>query len=139
MANPGFLNVNLDIRSTANLNLIATELGDRVFVLHSGREGKGRRYLLALENARHYKSPEAAIHAFCKRIERLSPSARRLWTAAQKVFDIGYELHPLARSSRFLLRSSTLEEISDLGAKFAVTYYRPQLINEMPVGVIGEK
>jgi hypothetical protein len=98
-------------------------MGKRALILYSGPVPK-RRQLLALESSRYYKSPDATIHALCAVIEDLPPAARRLWTAAVKRFDVGYEMRPTKRSSHFTLRSDTLERIARLGSTLAVTYYR---------------
>ncbi len=121
---PHFLNVDLEIESASKLDLLAAEMGKRVVVLHSGPTSKARRHLLVLESSRSYKTPDTAIHALCGVIESLSPAARRIWTAARKQFDVGYELRPSERSSCFTLRPDTLERIANLGARLAVTYYR---------------
>lgn len=117
-----FLNVDLEIESASNLDPIATEMGKRVVVLHSGPASKARRHLLVLESARSYKSPDTAIHALCGVVEGLSPEARRIWTAARKHFDVGYELRPSEHSSHCTLRPDTLERMARLGAGLRVTY-----------------
>jgi hypothetical protein len=121
---PWFMNVDLEIDSKSNLDSLALEMRKRVTVLHSGPMGGSKRQLLALETARHYKGPDATIHAFCSVIEKLSPASHRIWKAARKVFDIGYELRPGERLSRFGLRTDTLQRIAKLGATLAVSYYR---------------
>jgi hypothetical protein len=49
---------------------------------------------------------------------------RRIWNAAHKEFDVGYELWPGERVSRFTLRTDTLKRMAGLGASVAVSYYR---------------
>jgi hypothetical protein len=121
---PWFMNVDLEIDSISNLDSLALEMGKRVTVLYSGAMGNLKRQLLALETARHYKGPDATIQAFCAVIEKLSPASLRTWKAARKVFDVGYELRPGERLSRFGLRTDTLQRIATLGATLAVSYYR---------------
>jgi len=121
---PYFLNVDLEIESTAKLNSLAADMGKRVTILYCGPSGTAKRHLLKLENSRQYKGPDAATHALCAIIESLSPAARRVWDAASKVFDIGYELRPNERASRFTLRSDTLQRVASLGATLAVSFYR---------------
>lgn len=99
-------------------------MGKRVDVLYSGPVPKSRRYLLAVENARYFKSPDVTIHALCAVVEGLSPAARRIWRAAHKQFDVGYELRLSERLSRFSLRPDTLERVAKLGATLTVTCYR---------------
>ena len=121
---PYFLNVDLEIEAASSLDSLAAEMGKRVVVLHSGPITKPRRHLLVLESARQHRGPDAAIHALCSAVERLSPAARRIWNAARKEFDVGYDLRPSERSSRFTLRSDTLERVMKLGASLAVSHYR---------------
>jgi hypothetical protein len=119
-----FLNVDLDIESTSKLNLLVVEMGKRVVVLHSGRVSRSKRHLLRLESAGEHNGPDATIHALCKVVENLSPATRRVWDAARKEFNVGYELRPSERYSCFSLRPDTLERIAELGASLVVTYYR---------------
>ena len=119
---PQFLNVDLEIWSASNLDSLAAEMGKRVWVLHCGPAPK--RHLLAVEISRWRKDPDSAIHALCAMVEKLSPASCRIWKAARKQFDVGYELRTAERSSRFALRPDTLARVSRLGASLAVTYYR---------------
>lgn len=119
----GFRNVDLDVESVTNLDLLVTEMGGRVVVLYSGMAGKSKRHLLTVEAYKNWKSPDPAIQTLCAVVESLSPAAKRIWKAADKVFDIGYELQATEKRSRFELRSDTLERVAQLGASLAVTYY----------------
>jgi hypothetical protein len=121
---PYFLNVDLEIESASKLDLLAAEMRKRVVVLHSGPASKPRRHLLVLETCRQYRGPDATINALCSAVERLSPASRRVWNAARREFDIGYELRPSERSSRFTVRTDTLKRVAELGASLAVSYYR---------------
>src|SRR5215813_2934109 len=98
---PYFLNVDLEIQSASKLDSLVAAMGKRAHVLHSG-PGSAGRHLLALESARQHKGPDATIHALCALVEDLPPAARRIWSRAIKEFDVGYELRPSERSSRFL-------------------------------------
>lgn len=120
---PYFLNVDLEIEAASSLDSLAAEMGKRVVVLHSDPAWKPRRHLLVLESSRQHRGPDAAIHALCSAAEKLSPAARRIWNAARKEFDVGYDLRPSERSSRFTLRNDTLERVARLGASLAVSYY----------------
>src|ERR1043166_5654710 len=113
---PYFLNVDLEIESASKLDSLAAEMGRRGIVLYSGPSSKPRRHLLVLESSRQHSGPDATIHALCSAIERLSPASGRIWNAARRKFDIGYELRASERSSHFRLRSDTLERLAELGA-----------------------
>jgi hypothetical protein len=116
-----YLNVDLDIRSKTDLGPVLEDMGRRVAVMHSGPVGT--RHLLAVETARNYKNPDATVHALCEIVENLGPAARRLWDAAEKQFDIGYELPPGLAASKCSLRPDTLLRVGRLGAALAVTHY----------------
>jgi hypothetical protein len=121
---PYFLNVDLEIESASELDSLAAEMGRRVAVLHSGPAAKPRRHILVLENSRQYRGPDATIHALCSLVEKLSPASRRVWNAARKEFDVGYELRTSERALKFALRPDTLERVAKLGANLAVSCYR---------------
>src|SRR5262249_6954954 len=123
---PCFLNVDLDIQSRSSLDPLAAELSKRMFVLHSEPSAVGKRNFMRLESCRTHKGPDAAIHAMCSAIEKLSPTMRHIWTAARKEFNVGYELRSSERLSWFTLRADTLQRVANLGACLTVTYYRTE-------------
>ena len=136
---PAFLNVDLEILSKVKLAPLATEWGEKVFVLYSGRgcfepgpaSLKSRRYLLTLEaSPGHKKSPDHIIHTFCTLVEGLSPANRLLWDQAQKRFDVGYELRPTDQWTHFVLRTDTLARLTALGAALAVSVYDRERMNK---------
>jgi len=118
-----FLNVDLEIDSASKLDALGTAMGKRVVVLHCVPKPT-RRHFLVVESSRQNQGADATIHSLCAVIESLPAAARRIWNAARKTFDVGYELRPGERSSGFTLRPDTLERIAKLGATLAVTYYR---------------
>src|SRR5688500_1629354 len=134
-----FLTVDLEIWASSKLDSVVAEMGDRVSVFFCGPAPK--RQLLALENSRYYKNPDTAIHALCKVVEALSPSALRIWKAARKEFDVGYALRRSERSSRFSLRPDTLQRIAKLGGTLTVTYDRddPDEENERKWSAVARK
>jgi hypothetical protein len=121
---PRFLNVDLEIESRTELNSLAADMGEKVVVLYSGPIPRKNRHLLAIEASRFPRGPDATIRALCAVIEGLNPKARTIWKAGRKTFDVGFELRPSERVSRFTFRSDTLTRIANLGATLTVTYYR---------------
>ncbi len=119
-----FLNVDLEIESAANLDVLAAAMSKRVVVLYSGPASKPRRHLLSVASSRAHKDPDATIQALCAVVEGLSPAARRLWRTARKQFDVGYELNPGERASHFTLHPDTLVRVTKLGAGLKATCYR---------------
>ncbi|MEI9864506.1 MAG: hypothetical protein WDN00_08125 [Limisphaerales bacterium] len=120
-----FLNVDLEIWSASKMDFVAAEINGRVSILHCGPAPK--RHLLAIQILPHCKNPDLAIHALCAVIEKLTPKSRRIWNAAKKEFDVGFEIKCSKQSSRFSLRPDTLTRIASLGASLAVTYYKIRL------------
>ena len=122
---PKFLNVDLEIRSTAKLDALAIDLGKDVIVLYSGPAGKSGQQLLVLESSQCFlKTPEAVIHSLGSALKKLSPASQRIWKRARKRFDVGYELTAKERHSQFSLRAKTLKHLVEWDATLAVTYYR---------------
>jgi hypothetical protein len=119
---PYFLNVDLEIIAHNPLDALIREMGRRVVVLFYGPIA-GRR-VLVLETARTHKNPDSAIGALCAMVEQFTPGTRRIWRAARKHFDVGYELRSTERFSRFTLRPETLRRAASLGSFLMVTYYR---------------
>jgi len=119
-----FLNVDLEIVSTAKLDALVEEMAKRVAVLYSGPAAIPKHHLLVLESSRNLKNPDTVIHALCSVIEGLSPTAQCIWRKARKDFDVGYESRPSERALRFSLRSDTLQRVAALGATLTVTCYR---------------
>ena len=120
---PCFCNVDLEIESAGKLDLLIKEMGRRVYVLYSGPLTKRRRHFASFEIARTCRGPDATIHALCSVVDDLSPAARKIWNAARKTFDVGYELRPSERYSAFTLRTDTLKRVVSIGGRLAVTYY----------------
>lgn len=129
MANPQFLNVDLEIESKSSLAPLAEELGEVVLVLYSGPMKNG--YLLSIETLRKHKSPDKAIHALCSIVEQLSAKGKQMWVSSRrKEFDSGFDVPVAERCFRFPLRNDTLRRVADLGATLAVTIYHPENYNK---------
>ena len=117
-----FLNVDLEIQSTAKLDPLIKAMGERVLILHRG-PGTLKRHLLTVEIWQHL-DPDTTIHGLCELVEGLPPACRRIWNRAIKEFDVGIEQWPTERCSRFSLRPDTLLRLAALGANLTVTVYR---------------
>lgn len=133
-----FLNVDLEIEAARKLDSLAAEMGERVSVLHSGPGSRAKHHRLSVEIAGPFslqtskRTPDRIIHALCDVVEKLSPRARRIWNAAFKEFNVGFELQADERSSEFSLQPDTLQRIARLGADLAVTYYNRGAIEQTP-------
>jgi hypothetical protein len=122
-----FLNVDLELTSRATLDPVVQELGESVFVLHSGRpRGKKAGHFVVMEIEERYRvrNPDKFINALCSLLEKLTPSNRRLLKGTRKVFDVGFELLPKEKRIEYAFAPETLRRVAALGASMAVTCYR---------------
>jgi len=120
-----FLNVDLDVYSTSNLQSLITALGKKVFVLHAGRDK--RTYSAHLELARDTKNADDAISRFCDLIAALPKAQRDLWdTAKVRDFNIGVQagMHP--HCFEIELEEVTVQAASEIHARIVFTVYAPE-------------
>ena len=127
---PEFLNVDLELESNQSLDIIASDFGDRVHILHNGPLQK-IPYLLAVEvYAGDDNDPESIIEAFCDLIDDLAPKAKAAWKkAVARRFDIGI-LSGTSDPKRFgalclSLSPKILKRIAALDAEIITTVYPP--------------
>ena len=136
MATTRFLNVDLDIHSKRDLRPLVDRLGRKVISLYVGRE-RGK-YSAHLEVAKHTKTVDAAIRAFCALIEDLPKPVRSLWdTATVRSFCIGIQAGEQPYSCDFAIRPGTIRAISELGSQIVLTVYAPEIApdeNQIPAG-----
>ncbi len=118
-----FLNVDLDIESHHDLQLIVEEFGDNADNLYCG---KAQGHYLATFEARYTADADSIVSYFCLLVNGFDKEAKELWDSAfAKVFNIGYEsgLEPRSYSSE--IRAETIEQVAALGASLRVTIYPP--------------
>jgi hypothetical protein len=100
-------------------------LGDKVVVLHTGRQRSLSLASLELSEMR-YVDAESCIARFVQLVRRLPRSARRLWdTALQRRFDIGIQAESNGETFRTLIGTATLRRVVELGGEIAITVYAP--------------
>ena len=117
-----FLNVDLDVDATSDLQPLVNAFGKKVIVLHAGRIR--RRYAIHLELARVTKTADATIRGFCALIESLSKAGRDLWNGAKvREFNIGVQAGTQPHCCEFALAVETLKAASELGARIVFTVY----------------
>jgi hypothetical protein len=120
-----FLNVDLDVWSRAPLDDLVTAFGRTVVVLYVGKEG--RQYAAHLELGQSEIDADRAIRRFARRVDALSPAARKIWLAARvRQLNVGVQaaLTPYAYELR--LRPSTVGAAARVGAQIAFTVYAPE-------------
>jgi hypothetical protein len=108
--NSQFLNVDLEIKSEQDLQLIVADFGDQVFNLYCGQIDD---YYLATFEIQHDQiehDADAIIAYFCVLINGLSQPAREVWYSAHtRVFDLGYECGLAPTNHVSAIRSETIE------------------------------
>ena len=140
-----FCNVDLDIRSTAPLDAIASYFagfGDRVFPLFCGEIDAGQ-YLASFEIhwdvAAYPDDPEGnptmpekwgaaeMVSAFCELIRDLQGLALEQWqSATSRAFDLGYEADDDREPFKVSIPDHVLDQIAKVGASLAFTVYPNQ-------------
>lgn len=117
-----FINVDLDIYSAHDLQPLVKHLGKKVFVLRVGLVN--RQFCAHLEIAKHTKTADSTIRAFCKLLKDLPDRERSLWdTATIRSFSIGIQAGARPNPRDFTIRPSTVKAISDLDAQIVLTIY----------------
>jgi hypothetical protein len=122
-----FINVDLEVRPRADLQPLVDALSRSLFSLYAGREGRG--YLATFENgagARGADTPDRTIQRIIRVVDRLRPDVRRHWNRARdRVFDIGVTKTSGAKVFYLPLAAKTVQAISRVGARIALSFYPP--------------
>jgi hypothetical protein len=127
-----FLNVDLDLFSSGDLQPLIAAMGAKVEVLHVGRNK--RIYVAHLELAGAHVTaagrpgdPETVILGFCKLIRALKPAERAIWDAAKtRIFDIGIEAPEAGHRYQFAFSQKAMKAASEVNAQFALSVYGPK-------------
>jgi hypothetical protein len=123
-----FLNIDLDLKSSADPSPLVETWGRRVSTLHTDK--LGRRHWLRLMLAKQPQTPAEAIRRFASLVDQLPSEGATIWARAYKEFDIGIQAGFERRSGEWLLKPETLQTLADLGAHVRITVYSPLLLME---------
>jgi hypothetical protein len=124
-----FLNVDLDIWSTHNLQPLVNRLGKKVIVLYAGRAR--RKFSAHLELARHTTTADSTIRAFRKLIRALPSAERAVWDgASMRSFSIGIQAGTRPGCTDFRILPETIREVAELGDDLVLTIYSPALSDQ---------
>ena len=121
-----FLNVDLDLKSTADLEPLVRAFGRRVMTLHLGRVG--RKHGVTLELLRQPKTPNEGILGFARLVTALPRRAREIWNGATKEFDLGFQCGLERSSAQWVLHPDVVQAAARVGARIRFTMYSPQLV-----------
>jgi catechol 2,3-dioxygenase-like lactoylglutathione lyase family enzyme len=117
-----FLNVDLDLLSTAPLEPLVSAFGKRVVVLYVG--GERRRYEAHLELASLVRTADVAIRRLVDLVESLPRPARRAWNGARsRVFNIGIQAGHEPFSREWLVSEATVAAAARVRGSIIVTVY----------------
>ena len=121
-----FLNVDLDLKSTADLAPLVRAFGRQVVTLHVGRVG--RKHWVTLQLLPQPKTPNEGIVGFGKLVTALPRRAREIWNGATKEFDLGFQCGLERTSAYWVLDPKVVEAAAKVGAQIRFTMYSPQLV-----------
>lgn len=117
-----YINVDLEVRSRANVAPLVAALEGPLMCLHSGRERGG--YLATFETGGVPVPPDVAIRRMVAAITALSGRAQALWKGSRdRVFDVGLERGAGPGMVAFGLRRETIALAASVGARIAFTIY----------------
>ena len=119
-----FLNVDLEIESSEELQSIIDDFGEDVSVLYNGKNGSG--YNLA-----SFEIPsgidgdvDGIISTFCLLVENLSLESKLIWNKCHsKKFDAGFSSGDFPRSCQSEIRADTINRVAKIGASIVITVY----------------
>lgn len=121
-----FLNVDLDIYSKRDLQPLVDRLGRKVFSLYVGRQGGKFCAHLELARTRPTITADATIRAFCRLVDDLPESERKIWDAAiVRSFSVGVETEIGSPVQDFRIRQETVTSVSEIGGEIVLTVYAP--------------
>ena len=119
-----FLNVDLEIESSEDLQPLIDNLGENVSVLHQGENGSGFNFVSFEVKSSGEKDVDGIVSSFCLFIENLSPNSKQIWSKCHsKKFDAGFQSGDFPRSYQTEIRADTIKRISEIGASIVITVY----------------
>jgi hypothetical protein len=118
-----FLNVDLVIDSTEDLQLLVDELAENFSIMFNGEWENGlNRLSLCLKDS-YEKSANEIVSELCSLVENLSVESKLIWDkSCSKKFDVGFESGSFGRLETEI-RAETVEQIAKLKASVLVTIY----------------
>src|SRR6266852_3158212 len=74
------------------------------------------------------QSADALMRALVRRVDRLTPAARRLWdSATSREFSVGIQAGLTPFSHEMQLKSETLKLVARVGGRIGITTYAPAM------------
>ena len=125
-----FINVDLDLKSSASLSPLLEAWSDRVSDLYTP-EKDGRKHWLRLGLHSQPADPERGILEFCRLVRLLRGAGRAAWQkASSREFDIGIQAGMESRAAEWVLSRKVIDAIYSVGGHIRVTVYSPLTLIE---------
>ena len=125
-----FINIDLDLKSSAPLSPLLDAWSDRVGRLYAP-DKDGRKHWLRLYLTAQHPDPEKGILAFCRLVRRLRGAARTAWQkASSREFDIGIQAGLEPHAAEWVLSRKVIDVVHDVGAHVRLTVYSPRPLME---------
>ena len=124
-----FLNVDLDLKSSADPSTLVKAWTNRVLSIHLGKNG--RRHWVRFELAAQISDPAQVILRFCRLVQRLNHAERVVWNrASSREFDIGLQAGLEWRAAEWVLHPTVIRAVRDVDARIRITVYSPLALLE---------
>src|SRR5262245_43422143 len=118
-----FLNVDVDVWSKSDLQLLVDALGKAILVHYVGREDREYAAHFSLSDS-HRNTADTICRRLATLIARLPPGPRRLWNRARaRHFNIGIQGGLTPYSHEIAARPATLQRVAGVNASLVVTTY----------------
>jgi hypothetical protein len=118
-----FLNVDLEVFSNQDLRPLVDSFGPAVIEMYVGKVRRTHEAHLELA-WRRSQSPTSIILGFCRLVQALPRSKRKLWNSARiRSFDIGIEAPAKYRNFWSAVSPEAVRAAAEVGAQIAVTVY----------------
>lgn len=119
-----FLNVDLEIESSEDLQPIIDDFGEDVRVLYHGKNGNGFNFASFETSFGMNTGANEIISSFCNLIEIFSPESKIIWDKCySKKFDAGFQSGDFSGSYQTEIRANTIERVAKIGASIVITIY----------------
>ena len=118
--NVGFLNVDLDLESRADLSPLSAVLRQKLLALHEAKN------FAVYELRRQSADADTAIRAIAKIIQRLPRDSRARWNrCSRKALNVGIKSSRGREPVDARISLESLQAAARIGAEIVVTIYRP--------------
>jgi hypothetical protein len=118
-----FLNVDVDVWSTSDLQPLITALGRHILVHYVGEERGAYSAHLSLASA-YNRDADTRIRRLVALIDRLPPAARRLWDRARaRDFNLGIQGGLAPFSHEIALEERTVALVAGVRGRIVITTY----------------